>query len=150
MTTQSTSLLGLALPVTGELTGTWGDTVNTAITSLIDTAVAGTTTLSADADVTLTTAALVANQARQAVILWTAGGTVTRNITAPAASKTYAVVNKSSGTQSIVLRGVGPTTGVTIAKGESAICAWDGTDFIKVSTTAGGGGFEQTFLLMGA
>jgi len=88
MTTQSTSLLGLALPVTGELTGTWGDTVNTAITSLIDTAVAGTTTLSADADVTLTTAALVANQARQAVILWTAGGTVTRNITAPAASKT--------------------------------------------------------------
>jgi len=143
MTTQSTSLLGLALPVTGELTGTWGDTVNTAITSLIDTAVAGTTTLSADADVTLTTAALVANQARQAVILWTAGGTVTRNITAPAASKTYAIVNKSSGTQSIVLRGVGPTTGVTIVKGESAICAWDGTDFVKVSNTAGEGSFTN-------
>jgi len=30
MTTQATSLLGLALPVTGELSGTWGDTVNTA------------------------------------------------------------------------------------------------------------------------
>ena len=45
MTTAATSLLGLALPVTGELSGTWGDTVNNSITSLLDTAVAGTTTL---------------------------------------------------------------------------------------------------------
>jgi hypothetical protein len=43
-----TSLLGLALPVQGELTGTWGTTVNDSITSLLDTAVAGTKT----ADVT--------------------------------------------------------------------------------------------------
>ena len=53
MTTQATSLLGLALPITGELDGTWGDTVNDSITSLVDTAIAGTTTLSVDADVTL-------------------------------------------------------------------------------------------------
>ena len=55
MTTGNTSLLGLALPVTGELTGTWGDTVNNSITSLLDTAVAGTTTISTDADITLST-----------------------------------------------------------------------------------------------
>ena len=54
MTTAYTSLLGLALPVTGELSGTWGDTVNNSITSLLDSAVAGTTTLSTDLDVTLT------------------------------------------------------------------------------------------------
>jgi len=36
MTTAATSLLGLALPVTGELAGTWGDTVNNSITSLLD------------------------------------------------------------------------------------------------------------------
>ena len=41
MTTAATSLLGLALPVTGELSGTWGDTVNNSITSLVDSAVAG-------------------------------------------------------------------------------------------------------------
>ena len=134
MTTQATSLLGLALPVTGELSGTWGDTVNTAITSLLDSAVAGTTTLSADADVTLTTTTLAANQARQAILLWTASnGATTRNITAPAQSKAYAVIN--AGTGSIVLRGVGPTTGVTIVSGEKCLAAWNGSDFVKVASS---------------
>ena len=138
MATQYTSLLGLALPVTGELSGSWGDTVNTAITSLLDSAVSGTTALSVDADVTLTTSAGVANQSRQAIILWNpASGTVTRSITAPAQSKIYTVINASGGTQSIVFRGAGPTTGVTIVKGESAVVAWNGTDFIKVSNTGG-------------
>ena len=72
MTTAYTSLLGLALPVTGELSGTWGDVVNNSITSLVDTAVAGTTTISTDADVTLTTTTGASNQARQQIILWTA------------------------------------------------------------------------------
>ena len=134
MTTGNTTLLGLALPVEGELDGTWGDVVNDSITSLVDSAVAGTTTLSADADVTLTTTALAANQARQAVLLWTAsnGGT-TRNITAPAQSKPYIVIN--AGTGSIVLRGAGPTTGVTIVSGEKCLAAWNGSDFVKVASS---------------
>jgi hypothetical protein len=143
MTTAYTSLLGLALPVTGELSGTWGTTVNDAITSLLDSAIAGTTTISSDADVTLTTTTGAANTSREAILLWTAGGTVTRNITAPAQSKTYIVINKSSSTQSIVLRGVGPTTGVTIIKGESAVCAWNGSDFVKVSNISGAGTFSS-------
>jgi hypothetical protein len=133
MTTGTTSLLGLALPVTGENPGTWGTLVNTSITNLVDSAIAGTTTLSSDADVTLTSTTLVDNQARQPVILWTAGGTVTRNITVPAQSKTYIVINKTSSTQSIVLRGAGPTTGVTIVAGEKALCVWNGLDFVKVN-----------------
>jgi hypothetical protein len=142
MATAYTSLLGLALPVTGELSGSWGDTVNDAITSLLDTAVAGTTSITADADITLTTTTGVANQSRQAIILWNpASGTTTRNITAPAQSKIYTVINASGGTQSIVFRGAGPTTGVTIVKGESAVVAWNGTDFIKVSNTSGAGSF---------
>ena len=135
MTTAYTSLLGLALPVTGELSGTWGDTVNNSITSLLDSAIAGTTTLSSDADVTLTTTTGAANTAREAILLWTAGGTVTRNITAPAQSKAYFVINASSNTQSIVLRGAGPSTGVTIVLNEKAVCAWNGTDFVKVAST---------------
>jgi len=134
MTTQATSLLGLALPVTGELSGTWGDTVNTAITELLDSAVAGTTTLSTDADVTLTTTTLAANQARQAILLWTASnGATTRNITAPAQSKAYAVINAGPG--SVVLRGAGPTTGVTIVAGEKCLAAWNGSDFVKVASS---------------
>ena len=135
MTTAYTSLLGLALPVTGELSGTWGDTVNNSITSLLDSAIAGTTTISSDADVTLTTTTGAANTSREAILLWTAGGTATRTITAPAQSKTYVVINKTSSTQSIKLVGVGPTTGVTIIAGESAVCAWNGVDFIKTGST---------------
>lgn len=138
MTTGNTTLLGLALPVEGELDGTWGDVVNDSITSLVDSAVAGTTTLSADADVTLTTTALAANQARQAIILWTASnGATTRNITAPAQSKPYIVIN--AGTGSIVLRGAGPTTGVTIVAGEKCLVAWNGSDFVKVATSTADG-----------
>jgi len=135
MTTGNTTLLGLALPVEGELDGTWGDVVNDSITSLVDSAVAGTTTLSTDADVTLTTTVLAANQARQAVILWTASnGATTRNITAPAQSKPYIVIN--AGTGSIVLRGAGPTTGITIVAAEKCLAAWNGSDFVKIASTA--------------
>ena len=136
MTTGNTTLLGLALPVEGELDGTWGDVVNDSITSLVDSAVAGTTTLSADADVTLTTTVLAANQARQAILRWTASnGATTRNITAPAQSKPYIVIN--AGTGSIVLRGAGspPTTGITIVSGERCVAAWSGADFVKIATS---------------
>jgi hypothetical protein len=141
MATAYTSLLGLALPVTGELQGTWGTVVNDEITSLLDTSIAGATVLSTDTDVTLSTTTGLANQARQAIILWTANGTVTRNITAPARSKVYVVINASAGTQSIVIRGVGPTTGVTIAKGERALVAWNGSDFVRISAYGGTGEF---------
>jgi hypothetical protein len=144
MATAYSTLLGLALPVQGELSGVWGTTVNDSITSLLDTAVAGTTTISTDADVTLTTTTGATNQARQAIIVWNpASGTTTRYITAPAQSKVYTVINASGGTQSIVIRGVGPTTGVTIIKGETAVVAWNGTDFVKVSNSNGTGTFTD-------
>lgn len=132
--TNFTPLLGLALPTTGDLSGTWGTTVNTAITDLLDDAVAGTVTLSADADVTLTTTNGADNQARNAVILWTASnGATTRNITAPAQSKAYIVIN--AGTGSVVIRGAGPTTGVTVTSGYKALVAWNGSDFVKIAST---------------
>ena len=132
--TNFSPLLGFALPTTGDLSGTWGTTVNDSITGLIDSAVAGTTTLSANADVTLTTTNGAANQARNAVILWTASnGATTRNITAPAQSKAYVVIN--AGTGSIVVRGSGPTAGVTIPSGTRALVAWNGSDFVKVASS---------------
>jgi len=135
MATAYTSLLGLALPVTGELSGTWGDTVNDQITALLDSAIAGTTTLSTDADITLTTTTGAANTSRQAVLLCSGARTVLRTITAPAQSKIYTVINATTGGFSVKLVGVGPTTGVTIIAGESAVCAWNGSDFIKTSST---------------
>jgi len=142
MSTSYTSLLGFALPATGELSGTWGDTVNNSITTLLDSAIAGTTTIVLDQDVTLSNNDGTADTSRQAIILWTAGGSATRTITAPGQSKIYTVINASSGSQSIILNALA-TTGVTIAKGESALVAWNGSDFIKISNTAGPGTFTN-------
>jgi len=54
MTTAYSTNLGLALPVEGELSGTWGDMVNYGITDYVDIAVAGTLTPNGDGAVTLT------------------------------------------------------------------------------------------------
>jgi hypothetical protein len=132
--TNFSPLLGLALPTTGDLSGTWGTTVNDSITSLIDSSVAGTTTLSANADVTLSTTNGAANQARNAVILWTASnGATIRYITAPAQSKAYIVINAGTGT--VVVRGSGPTTGVSVSSGTKTLIAWNGSDFVSISST---------------
>jgi hypothetical protein len=144
----NTSLIGLTLPATGTLSGQWGDTVNNAISQIIDVAVAGTQTISTDADITLTlttgtyaSTGLTANSSQYAVILWTAAGTVTRTITVPAQSKTYVVINKSS-TQSIIV--IGATgTGVTLAAGTRAIVAWDGTNFVNVGGGSAAGSNTQ-------
>lgn len=130
----NTTLLGFVLPTTGSLDGTWGTTINTQLTELLDSAIAGTTELSTDADVILTSSPLVSNEARQPILLWTATGTTTRNITAPAQSKPYIVINSTGGTQSIVIRGAGPTTGVTIPAGRSCVVVWDGADFVAASS----------------
>jgi hypothetical protein len=130
--TNFSPLLGLALPTTGDLSGTWGTTVNDAITSLIDSAVAGTTTLSTDVNVTLTTTNGAANQARNAVLLCTGARTAIRTITAPAQSKAYIVINNTTGGFGVNIVGSGPTAGITIANGEKALIAWNGTDFVVV------------------
>lgn len=140
-----TTNLGLALPTTGDLAGLWGYTVNDSITSLLDSAIAGTTTLSTDADVTLTDTDGAANQARAAVLNWTASGTTTRYINAPKRSKVYIVFNNTGSTQAIVLRGgpTSPTTGVTILAGDQAMVAWNGSDFEKVGGGNAGGANTQ-------
>jgi len=145
----NTSLIGLTLPTTGTLSGTWGDTVNNAISQIVDVAVAGTQTISTDADITLTlttgTAAstgLTANSSQYAVLLWTAGGTATRTITVPAQSKTYVVINKTSSTQSITVKAA-TGTGVTVAAGTRAIIAWDGVNFVNVGGGSAGGSTTQ-------
>lgn len=141
MATAYTSLLGLALPVTGELDGTWGDTVNNSITQLVEDSVAGTATASvASGDWTLTTTGSgAANQARCAILIPTGTPGTTRNIIAPSQSKAYIVVNQSDG--AVVVKG-SATTGTTIPAGAKAVVAWNGSDFVTVATQ--GGAIEAT------
>jgi len=136
MATQYTSLLGLALPVTGELTGTWGDVVNDSITQLVEDSVANYAT----ADVTsgnwtlTTTGSGATNQARMMILRPTGTPGVPRNIIAPSYSKLYIVVNTSD--DAVVLKG-SATTGATIQSNVSAVCAWTGSDFEIISDITG-------------
>ena len=122
-----TTLLGLAQPVTGTEANTWGEVVNDEITALLDSAIAGTATISVTAgDVTLTSVDGAADQARMAILVATGTPGVARNIVAPAQSKSYIVINQSD--SSVILKG-SATTGVAVRAGQAATCVWNGTDF---------------------
>ena len=149
MPTTYTGLLGLALPATGELSGTWGATVNSYISEYLDSAVAGVQTISGtQTAVTLSVtngASLVqaggagaTGSAQYMVINCTGTPASLLTISAPNASKVYVVINGTA--QSVKLVGVtGPTTGVTMVTGEKAVCAWNGSDFVKVATSVADG-----------
>lgn len=136
MTTGNTTLLGLALPVQGELSGSWGDVINNYMTQYLDSAIAGTNALSTDADVTLSKtsgSALTGASSQYAVLLCTGARTTVKTITAPAASKAYIVINATTGGFGVKIVGAGPTTGVTIAAGTAAQIVWNGSDFIAAN-----------------
>jgi hypothetical protein len=149
MATSYTSLLGFALPVTGELDGTWGTVVNDNITKLVEDAIAATATNSVAAgDWTLTTTGSgAANQARCAIIRPTGTPGVSRNIIAPGQSKAYIVDNQSD---AAVVFKASATTGVTIAAGKQALVAWNGSDFVQVGASAGGSNTQIQFNSSGA
>ena len=148
----NTSLIGLTLPVTGTQSGQWGDTVNNAISQIVDVAVAGTQTVTVDTDIdlavttgTYASTGLTANSSQYAVLLCTGARTAARNINTPKQSKTYVVINDTSGGFAITVRGgpTSPTTGVSVAAGTRAIVAWNGSDFVNVGGGSAAGSNTQ-------
>jgi len=140
MTTAYSTNLGLALPVQGELSGTWGDMVNYGITDYLDIAVAGTLTLSGDGAVTLantngTSAGtnIGSTTAQYAVLKITGTLTAIKVITAPSTSKVYVVNNAATG-YAVTVKASGQT-GVSIAVGEKAVVWFNGTDYVKIATS---------------
>lgn len=133
-TTNFTTSLGLALPTTGDLSGTWGDTVNDYISKYLDTAVAGALTVSTDVTLLKTTNAALGATSSQYAILIASGHAANITVTAPAISKVYLVINKS-GSYTVKVRGAGPTTGITVPVSTAALVAWDGSDFVLIATT---------------
>jgi hypothetical protein len=152
MATGATGQLGLALPVQGELSGTWGDTVNNGITQYTNIAIAGTLTLTDDGAVTLanTTGDASASNitstltgagtvtAQFAIVKVTGTLTTPKIITAPSYSKTYVVVNAATGSTVSFIRS-GQTPAVSIAVGETAFVYYNGTDYVKLTGTATAG-----------
>lgn len=153
MTIQYSTLLGLTKPDTGTQSGTWGDDINEGLTDFLDGAIAGAQIISGSATaVTLSktvgtstdTTPLVqvgsgsSGSSQYQIIRCTGNPASLLTITAPAADKTYVVINATSTNQSVKIVGSGPTTGVTVISGEKALVVWNGSDFVKAGGVTGG------------
>lgn len=139
MTTQYTPTLKLALPVTGELSGTWGDVVNDNITSMIEQAIAGLVTINTwtGNGHVLTTANGTTSESRCAMLVaatGTGGSALTGagEILCPAAAKLYVLQNTTA--FAITLK-TSAGTGVAVASGNTAFLFCDGTNVNSCVTT---------------
>ena len=88
---------------------------------------------------------LTANSSQYAVLLCTGARTALRFINTPKQSKTYVVINDTTGGFAVTVRGgpSSPTTGVTVAAGTRAIIAWNGSDFVNVGGGSAAGSNTQ-------
>ena len=128
MPSSFTTSLRLTLPVTGENSGTWGDLVNTGVTDLVDSSVAGYAAVTmTDANYTLTTANGAADQARSMMLNMTGTLTAAREVICPTASKLYFIKNATTGGFAITLKTSGGT-GISIPNGRSMVLMCDGTN----------------------
>lgn len=144
MTTGATGQLGLALPVQGELSGTWGDTVNNGITEYVNIAIAGTLSFAGDGAITLSnttgdaSASNIGSTTAQYMAIRVTGTlTTTKVITAPSYSKIYMVENAATG-GAVTFKASGQT-GVSVAVGELCFVYFNGTDYVKVSSSVADG-----------
>jgi hypothetical protein len=140
MPSSYTTSLRLTLPATGELSGTWGSTVNTGITELLDAAVAGTTTIStwggAGVPYTLSNNSGTADEARRMFIVATGTPGEAKNVICPAVSKMYVFRNDTTGGFALTLKTSGGT-GIAVPAGQYKFLYCDGTNVVDAFNSAG-------------
>jgi hypothetical protein len=133
MTTQYTPILKLALPVQGELSGTWGDVVNDNITSMVEQAIAGLSVVNTwtTNSHTLTTANGTTAESRAAMLSLTDSGTALTgagSVICPALSKVYIVKN---GTAEIITVKTAAGSGIAVPVGKTMLVYCDGTNVLE-------------------
>jgi hypothetical protein len=138
MTTQYTTILKLALPVQGELSGTWGDVVNDNITQMVEQAVAGKAVVNTwtGNSHTLTTADGTTSESRCAILELTDSGTALTGagtVVCPTNTKLYIVDNN---TAEIITVQTAAGTGVAVPVGKTMLVYCDGTNVVEGVTHA--------------
>jgi hypothetical protein len=133
MTTQYTPILKLALPVQGELSGTWGDVVNDNITSMVEQAIAGLSVVNTwtTNSHTLTTANGTTAESRAAMLSLTDSGTALTgagSVICPALSKVYIVKN---GTAQVITVKTAAGSGIAVPVGKTMLVYCDGTNVLE-------------------
>jgi len=133
MATAYTPILKLALPVTGELNGTWGTVVNDNITSMVEQAVAGLATINTwtTNSHTLTTANGTTSESRCAMLVIDDDGagnpSAAATVICPNATKPYIVQNICG--QTVTVK-TAAGTGVAIPNNQSALVFCNGTNVV--------------------
>jgi hypothetical protein len=128
MPSSFTPSLRLTLPVTGENSGTWGDLVNTGITDLVDSSIAGYAAITmTDANYTLTSVNGAADDARKMMLNMSGTLSAPRNVICPTASKLYFIKNATAGGFAITLK-TSAGSGISVPNGRSMVLMCDGVN----------------------
>jgi hypothetical protein len=130
MSTYSSSLR-IELIGAGEQDGTWGDTTNSNLGTIIESAITNVVDITfANAQYTLTAFNGLPDEARNAVLNLVGTNSTAQNLIAPAVEKTYIVKNGTGATVTIKTSG---GTGVAIANGATQIVWCNGTNFFAAT-----------------
>lgn len=124
--------LKITLPANGSQAGTWGDTTNTNLGTLIEQAISGYITVSfASGDVVLTMDQGISCTARN-MYLELQGATADRVLTLPPNNKLYFIYNNTNYTITAKISG---QTGVAIPSKAKYIVTYNGTDIVNAVTS---------------
>lgn len=140
MATYSQSLK-LTLLANGEGAGTWGQTTNTNLGTLLEQAITGVQSIvMVDANYTLSNLNGASDEARNAILVVTGTNAAVRDIIAPLVNKQYLVVNNTTGGFAINIRGA---TGfsVSVPNGSSVFVYCNGTNFFSAQPNYTTGNF---------
>lgn len=133
--TYSTNLR-LTLIGTGDQAGTWGNTTNTNIGTLIEQSIAGyvsqTVADSAGSPTSLTIADGTSSVARNMVLVLQGALTANRDVILPTNQKLYFVANNTTGGHTVTVKCAGQT-GVALPSGAKAILVCNGTDIAEAA-----------------
>jgi hypothetical protein len=142
--TYSTNL-AIELIGTGDQAGTWGNTTNTNLGTLIEQAVSGyvAQAVATGTDTTITIPNGSSGVARNMFIELTGTGGTNTNLIVPANKKLYFIYNNSTGAVTVKVSG---QTGVSVAVGEKKILVSNGTDIVEATSylTSVGGSISVT------
>ena len=156
MTVNRTTLLDLPLPVSGTESGTWGDTTNNGLTQYMDIAIAGMSNLTSanftagaltiettEGDSSATNiSATSAQYAGFRVTSLATNSTITVGNTGTSPARSYRLINADA-TYSLTFKATGQT-GVTLLPGQSALVAFNGTDYVIVGVVGAGSTTDNT------
>ena len=125
--------LALELIGTGDQAGTWGNTTNTNLGTLIEQAISGyvTQAVATGTDTTITIPNGATGVARNMFIELTGTGGTNTNLIVPANKKLYFIYNNASGAVTVKVSG---QTGVSVAVGAKVILVSNGTDVVEATS----------------